>query len=769
MRTIPTPMRERWEAGGPFVGDAGRPNGYVTVQPDWSLHETSSVTTPITSKLPFRWFQNLDNDQTEIVVPNVRAIVKDRSLDADSNTCEIVMVNTRMGSNVGNPGGIGQPGYYSWDYGSPAAAARWGQVIHSWSNVLIPNALLRTYQGYGGWDGNAQIPLADAIEAGYVVLTGLWLIDEVTPSTNALQTIKCRDMFKLLIEQPIYGYFAGIIPYFRPVGHTEVAYPLDYRRYWYEEIVNPAVPVYDFTDPVASGPGGEGPKYITDVSMSADGKGYWLVGTDGGVFTFGTKFYGSRGGVTDTDSMVSIAADPRNHGYWLLSEDGGVFTEGDVDFFGAGAGGGTPNYRRIRAHPSGDGYWTVRKDGTVEAFGAAVHHGDHPATAFDIIDICPTKSGNGYWLLAIDGAIYTYGDALFYGRAAASLDISVAMCATPDGKGYWIVSWNGVLRAYGSAPTLRLNGADYAGHLNDPMVGIAATPTGHGVVLAGGDGGVFTYGDGPFYGSLPAGFTYFVQHPGNYLDYRDIVKDLLRWAGFLAYGDGGDSVYGTLEATGAFSDDKLPKEMFDKVPVIDALKKIKEVVGYNLWCGDEGEARFQQPNWYALGNLIEDNSRVEDVPEIDERIQLVDYSVPYNDKSTRSSIIVASVDPTAGLDAIVSTEAPLTSPLLRGMKRPMMIVNGNLTNIYEQWRMIDLIKRHLEFAYRPGSATCWATPMIQLNDQVRIYERQTAETAIHYVRGIHDEMVLDSSGEASWMMSVTTIWLGEADDFVLTE
>ena len=38
--------------------------------------------------------------------------------------------------------------------------------------------------------------------------------------------------------------------------------------------------------------------------------------------------------------------------------------------------------------------------------------------------------------------------------------------------------------------------------LNKPIVGMAATPTGHGYWLVAADGGIFAFGDAPFYGSM---------------------------------------------------------------------------------------------------------------------------------------------------------------------------------------------------------------------------------------------------------------------------
>ena len=38
-------------------------------------------------------------------------------------------------------------------------------------------------------------------------------------------------------------------------------------------------------------------------------------------------------------------------------------------------------------------------------------------------------------------------------------------------------------------------------HLNQPIVGMAATPTGDGYWLVASDGGIFAYGDAGFFGS----------------------------------------------------------------------------------------------------------------------------------------------------------------------------------------------------------------------------------------------------------------------------
>ena len=66
---------------------------------------------------------------------------------------------------------------------------------------------------------------------------------------------------------------------------------------------------------------------IVSMAATPDGKGYWLVASDGGVFSFGdATFYGSFASVALNAPMVSMAATPDGKGYWLVASDGGVFS-----------------------------------------------------------------------------------------------------------------------------------------------------------------------------------------------------------------------------------------------------------------------------------------------------------------------------------------------------------------------------------------------------------------------------------------------------------
>ena len=115
------------------------------------------------------------------------------------------------------------------------------------------------------------------------------------------------------------------------------------------------------------------------VAATPDGRGYWLVGSDGGVFTFGDAgFFGSMGGKHLNAPVVGIAGTLGGKGYWLVGLDGGVFTFGDAGFFGSLPGQHTVPNRPIvgiAASEDGGGYLQVGSDGGVYAFPDALFQG----------------------------------------------------------------------------------------------------------------------------------------------------------------------------------------------------------------------------------------------------------------------------------------------------------------------------------------------------------------------------------------------------------
>ena len=116
---------------------------------------------------------------------------------------------------------------------------------------------------------------------------------------------------------------------------------------------------------------------IVGVAAAPDGLGNWLVGADGGVFSFGdARFFGSTGSLRLNAPIVGMAATPDGGGYWLVGADGGVFSFGDARFFGS-----TTSLKLnapivgMAADPLDGGYWLVAADGGVFAFGHAPFYG----------------------------------------------------------------------------------------------------------------------------------------------------------------------------------------------------------------------------------------------------------------------------------------------------------------------------------------------------------------------------------------------------------
>ena len=225
------------------------------------------------------------------------------------------------------------------------------------------------------------------------------------------------------------------------------------------------------------------------------GDGYWLLGRDGGVFSFGdAAFYGSTGDMRLNQPVVSMAAHPSGDGYWFVAADGGVFTFGAASFFGS-----TGNIRLnqpivgMAPTPTGNGYWLVASDGGIFTFGDAAFYG----SAGDIRLVQPivamgaTPTGRGYWLAARDGGVFTFGDARFYGSAAGGPQTVVGFNASPGGDGYRLVHSHGGVSPFGhTASVMNVNSLD----ANPPISGMATGPNG-GILMVDTAGRVRVFGE----------------------------------------------------------------------------------------------------------------------------------------------------------------------------------------------------------------------------------------------------------------------------------
>ncbi len=207
---------------------------------------------------------------------------------------------------------------------------------------------------------------------------------------------------------------------------------------------------------------------IVGLAPTADQGGYWMAASDGGVFSFGDAVYhGSMGGTHLNAPIVGIAAtpyqqtapggqpNPAGKGYWLVASDGGVFSFGDAHYYGS-MGGKHLNAPIVGMAPTSDGhgYWLVAADGGVFAFGDATFHGSTGSLTLNapVVGIAP-RGTDGYWLVAKDGGVFAFGSATFHGSMGGkTLNAPVtAIVATPSGMGYRLVAKDGGVFAFGDA------------------------------------------------------------------------------------------------------------------------------------------------------------------------------------------------------------------------------------------------------------------------------------------------------------------------------
>ena len=233
--------------------------------------------------------------------------------------------------------------------------------------------------------------------------------------------------------------------------------------------------------------------------------GYWLVASDGGIFSYGdATFYGSTGGMALNKPIVGMAATPDGKGYWLVASDGGIFSYGDATFYGS-TGGMTLNKPIVgmAATPDGKGYWLVASDGGIFSYGDATFYGSTGSHHAQQADRRDGGDARRHGLLA--GGLRRRDLQLRRRRAStARRDRSPS---TSPWSGWRprptaaATGWSRPTAASSTTATPPSTARPGSVPLNKPVVGMAATSDGGGYWLVASDGGIFNYGDAAFYGS----------------------------------------------------------------------------------------------------------------------------------------------------------------------------------------------------------------------------------------------------------------------------
>lgn len=191
---------------GRFEGD-NRPYARATIQ-------RPHIWTTKTGKRRFATFFFGDPDSV-VELPNIKSVSWTRSVDQDAGTCQIELWNARnpdIGvTEVPEDLVSDQRGFYTVNRGDQTNP--WGHTANRWTHRLYPDMIIRTYEGYG--IDKTVGPEADA----HLMPSGVWLIDDVTLSTDGIIHLNCRDATRLLMD---HIAFPPVVPM--------SSYPLHYER-----------------------------------------------------------------------------------------------------------------------------------------------------------------------------------------------------------------------------------------------------------------------------------------------------------------------------------------------------------------------------------------------------------------------------------------------------------------------------------------------------------------------------------------------------------
>jgi hypothetical protein len=278
-----------------------------------------------------------------------------------------------------------------------------------------------------------------------------------------------------LVEQRLDAYLAGYPPAKVPVSGSETG-PLSPRVYAFGTGAHALRGA-----PIVTGRSLVAHHSFVGLASTQSGKGYWLAGSDGGVFAVGdARFHGSAGNLRLSQPIVGIAPTRTGHGYWLVAADGGVFSYGDARFHGST---GAMRLNRpvvgMARTPSGRGYWLVAADGGVFSFGDARFHGSTGRLRLAQPVVGMASSGRkGYYLLAYDGGVFTFGDAVFHGSMGGRPLFwpVVGITVAPRARGYYLLAANGTVYQFGRLPRI---GSRADVDTADLFVAMAARPGGY--------------------------------------------------------------------------------------------------------------------------------------------------------------------------------------------------------------------------------------------------------------------------------------------------
>lgn len=626
-------------------------------------------------------------------LPNVKSVNWERSVDTDVATATITCWNTKpLEDNVAaHEGELDLPGYYTYNRGGASFSQRFGHTANEWFGQLVPDNLIRTYEGYG-------CDLSVAAERDpHLVQTGLWIIDTVSSSTSGLMTIKCRDIGRILLDQMFY----------LPV----VPKDFDDRGFKNWDGTFPTKPV----------------SHKIKVKAQDSSNTPWI------------------GTGTVQGHKLSWAFDGNPNTYWLSIGNIAASRRFAYEWVQCTTGNQSVNRVKFRTKKKGyTAYISVKVNGVWQGKNKINYHED---------------------------GIGMNGGDIHYVKSVPVNTEGMIDVVLP--KTYAKVQ--SVRLTLGNLQNFHFGPFQYRGGVRDVEV--------YGPGKAGTRG----------YKKGPAG-----SNPGRYDDYTDIVKLLCAWGGFFwpkggterlsdgtsrllspkdmdteVLGKGVNGrVWGDFQQSGTNGPAALSSSNFEKKSLMDGISYIRDILGFLFTIDETGGVVWRLPNVFDLGcyrgTISEDPGYFggEQI-RIDEASVLLDLTNQIDSKNVREGFFVGDINGKVG------AYAPGFNPNPTGLRRMAGWTDQNfgIEHVKGQTKkqdrddavqaarlMADMISLRTLFTYRTNQIRIPANPKIQIDDQIRIFERTTAEGYIHYVTSISSSLDMES-GE--WVYDIQTQWLGE--------
>lgn len=670
-------------------------------------------------------------DAPLIELRGIQKVSWGRSVDQDVATCTMTLLNTviqAIGAPDAEPITFDSPGALTYNRGviftaqgpkDDAAAATenpWGYTGSGWKNLIVPDRMVRTYEGYGvDYD---VWPAADP----NLKISGTWLIDKVVYRADGEVTLEMRDMGRMLLT---HICFPPAVPF--------AEYPLAWTK---REVVQ--VPGRDAL-------GGSFKDLKGMATASSSNTEYVGEGLVDPPYPYYVSEKGHVNGHHPSHALDSESTDKEK--YWMSTgqTSRNSFVWWELDFHNEQSVAALKidpvagPYRIYISIKTDDG-WLGRKKIPYQVTTEDIDNGSKIpfvesvwADRFDLFDVI-------------------------------------------------------LKRKYRNVKKIRLTFTQ----LNDNQVGDYPWRA----MLK--DLKVYT----GKYDDLHFGQGEVTKTVGNYGDYTHIVKWMCAWGGFYwpdqsldrdfwmvsdtekqyVHYDTFDPrltdgrVWGTFQPTGTAAVAEMTVDLFDKKPFMDVINYVRDVVGFIFMIDEWGGVIWRLPSLYPNivelpggekrakpGNYIspdpvDHDTRVRRTRSIDEYITidetetLLDYQTTLSSENIRERIFIANV--TGKIGTVVRGY----NPTMEGFRRTAGWTDQHFKTKRETIVMADMIAAAQMFDYRRTEVTTPGNPAIQIDDQIRIFERVTNETYFHYVLGIQSDLDM-TTGE--WTYQISTHWLGD--------